>query len=195
MNIHRYIVSCFSAIVRSRTWMWHVLPCGLPSTSLKSLHEEDPSQLLLRIGDRHRRRCTADLRSDTLNTSALAFFWSGRSYANWSKFRGLVLGCIKADFFRSDIRFATFFQIYRICALLHRCRHYIFAKIGNPVAKMLANAGQILQNGAQVRPKFWPHFGRLVVNVRHILSINICDSYVRSLFYFDTLIVLIYVMF
>ena len=104
--------------------MWHVLPCGLPSTSLKSLHEEDPSQLLLRIGDRHRRRRTAGLRSDTLNTSPLALIWSGRSYANWSKFRGLVLGCIKADFFRSDIRFATFFQIYKICALLHQFLHH-----------------------------------------------------------------------
>ena len=35
-------------------------------------------------------------------------------------FGGHVLGCIEADFCKTNMRFAAFFKLYNICALLHR---------------------------------------------------------------------------
>ena len=37
-------------------------------------------------------------------------------------FGGHVLGCIEADFCKTNMRFAAFFKLYNICALLHRSR-------------------------------------------------------------------------
>ena len=37
-------------------------------------------------------------------------------------FGGHVLGCIEADFCKTNMRFAAFFKLYNICALLHRSK-------------------------------------------------------------------------